>query len=300
MAAGARSRVRTWLGAGPIARRVPWWLGSNRAGRTGPDTGAGVVTFSEHVAPIIFANCTSCHRPGEAAPFPLTNFAETRPMARRIAAVTEARIMPPWKAAPTDYAFGNARGLSDAQIAVLQRWVADGMLEGDRSKLPALPKFTEGWQLGQPSLVVKMPEPFEVPATGPDVYRSFVVPLNLDKDTWVKAVDFRPSATSVVHHSLFFLDATGAARERDERDPLPGFAGGMGGGRIQGLVGRAVGRAGQGSGGQGRRGAGRRGRTRRFSRLGVPRAAGWGAGRSADARSNCRQAWRSSCRRAPT
>ena len=101
-------------------------------------------------------------------------------MARRIAAVTEARIMPPWKATPTDYAFGNARGLTDQQVAVLQRWVADGMLEGDRSKLPPLPTFTEGWQLGQPSLVVKMPDAFEVPPTGPDIYRSFVVPLHLE------------------------------------------------------------------------------------------------------------------------
>ncbi len=244
---------------------------SGQPGRAQSAAG-GTVTFSEHVAPIIFAHCTSCHRPGEAAPFPLTTFAETRPMARRIAAVTESRIMPPWKAAPTDYAFGNARGLTDAQIAVFQRWVADGMLEGDRSKLPALPHFTEGWQLGQPSLVVKMPEPFEVPATGSDVYRSFVVPLNLEKDTWVKAVDFRPSATSVVHHSLFFLDTTGAARERDERDPLPGFAGGMG---QLGLAARAggAGRAGR-AGAAGRAGGG--GQDAAIQQIG--RAAGGGLG----------------------
>jgi hypothetical protein len=79
-----------------------------------------------------------------------------------------------------------------------------------------------------------MNEAFEVPARGPDVYRNFVVPLNLDRDTWVRAVDFRPSARSVVHHSLFFLDATGGARERDAEDPLPGFPGGMGGGRVVG------------------------------------------------------------------
>lgn len=158
--------------------------GGGEAGHAQGALPAGPITFNEHVAPIVFANCTSCHRPGEAAPFPLTTFSETRPMARRIAAVTEARIMPPWKATPTDYPFGNARGLTDQQIAVLQRWVADGMLEGDRSKLPTLPKFTEGWQLGQPSLVVTMPDAFEVPATGPDVYRSFVVPLNLETDTW--------------------------------------------------------------------------------------------------------------------
>jgi hypothetical protein len=75
-----------------------------------------------------------------------------------------------------------------------------------------------------------MSEAYEVPASGPDVYRSFVVPLNLDRDVWVRAIDFRPSARAVVHHSLFFLDATGAARERDEADAGPGFRGSMGGG----------------------------------------------------------------------
>jgi hypothetical protein len=79
-----------------------------------------------------------------------------------------------------------------------------------------------------------MSDAFEVPARGPDVYRNFAVPLNLDRDTWVRAVDFRPSARSVVHHSLFYLDATGAARERDAADPLPGFPGGMGAARVAG------------------------------------------------------------------
>ena len=129
-----------------------------------------------------------------------------------------------------DVEFANARRLTDQQIDIIQRWVADGALEGDATLLPPLPQFTEGWQLGPPDLAVTMSEAFEVPASGPDVYRSFVVPLNLDRDVWVRAIDFRPSARAVVHHSLFFLDATGAARERDESDPGPGFAGSMGGG----------------------------------------------------------------------
>jgi hypothetical protein len=91
-----------------------------------------------------------------------------------------------------------------------------------------LPAFTEGWQLGKPDLVVSMAEPFAVPAYGRDVYRNFVVPLDLAEDKWVSAIDFRPSARSVVHHSLFFLDDTGAARLRDELDAGPGFRGAMG------------------------------------------------------------------------
>jgi mono/diheme cytochrome c family protein len=194
------------------------------------------VTFSEHVAPIVFANCTSCHRPGEAAPFSLLGYKDARPLAKAIAAATASRAMPPWKAGPGDYAFANERRLTPEQIRTIEGWVADGALEGDPAKLPPLPAFTEGWQLGRPDLVVSMSEPFEVPATGPDVYRSFVVPLNLDRDVWVRAVDFRPSARAVVHHSLFFLDSTGAARERDEEDAGPGFSGGMGG--VAGLGGR--------------------------------------------------------------
>jgi mono/diheme cytochrome c family protein len=194
----------------------------------------GPVTFSEHVAPIIFANCATCHRPGEAAPFSLLSYRDARPLAKAIASATAAHVMPPWKAGPSDYPFDNARRLTDDQIATIQRWVADGAPEGDPAKTPALPRFTEGWQLGTPDLAVTMHEPFDVPASGPDVYRNFVVPLNLDRDVWVRAIDFRPSARAVVHHSLFFLDATGAARARDADDPAPGFPGGMGGGRVVG------------------------------------------------------------------
>lgn len=190
----------------------------------------GPITFSQHVAPILFANCTGCHRPGEAAPFQLMNYRDARPLAKAIAAATAARVMPPWKAAPGDVEFANARSLTAAEIDTIQRWVADGAPEGDTRLLPPLPRFTEGWQLGPPDLVVTMTEAFEVPASGPDVYRSFVVPLSLDRDVWVRAIDFRPSARAVVHHSLFFLDATGAARERDASDPGPGFRGSMGGG----------------------------------------------------------------------
>jgi len=194
----------------------------------------GPITFSEHVAPIVFANCASCHRPGEAAPFSLLSYRDARPLAKAIATATASHAMPPWKAGPSDFAFANARQLSSDQIATMQKWVADGALEGDPARLPALPRFTEGWQLGPPDLTVTMSEAFEVPARGPDVYRNFVVPLNLDRDTWVRAIEFRPSARSVVHHSLFFLDATSASRERDAADPLPGFPGGMGGGRVGG------------------------------------------------------------------
>ena len=208
---------------------------------------ADSVTFTENVAPIIFNNCTSCHRPGEAGPFSLTSYQDARPRARQIAAAVKARQMPPWKADHSDFAFKNDRRLTAEQIATIEKWVDAGTPEGDPTKLPALPKFTEGWQLGRPDLVVKMPEAYQVPAPGRDIYRNFVIPLNLDKDVWLKGVDFRPSDRASVHHSLFFVDATGEARRLDERDPGPGYSSGMGGAASLGAAGRGNARGGQSS-----------------------------------------------------
>jgi hypothetical protein len=72
-----------------------------------------------------------------------------------------------------------------------------------------------------------MPAAFELPASGPDVYRNFVVPTHLTEDKWIRAIEFHPSARKAVHHVLYAFDATGAAAKRDGRDGRPGF-GGMG------------------------------------------------------------------------
>ncbi len=198
------------------------------------------VTFTEHVAPIVFNRCTECHRAGEIGPFPLTNYSEVRKRGRQIRDVVLDRFMPPWHPEPGHGDFRDSRRLSDHQIALVEAWVTSGMVEGDADKLPAMPKFPNGWRLGEPDLVVSMSEGFDVPADGPDIYRNFVVPLNLDQDKWVTAVEIRPSARSVLHHSLFYLDNTGTARQLDSEDGVPGFKS-MGFRRTGSLGGWAVG-----------------------------------------------------------
>ena len=188
---------------------------------------AAAVTFSETVAPILYANCVTCHRPGEAAPFSLISYADARKKAKLIAEVTGSRYMPPWRAAHGYGEFADERRLTDAQIATLAEWVAQGMPEGDPRKLPALPKFPEGWHLGTPDLVLKMPASYELPASGPDIYRNFVIPTHLTENKWVRAIEFRPGARKAVHHALFAYDASGAAAKQDGKDGRPGF-GGMG------------------------------------------------------------------------
>lgn len=203
---------------------------------------SGSVTFTEHVAPIIFANCTTCHRRGEAAPFPLVTYEDVAGRGRLVAAATKRRAMPPWKAEPSSYPFRNERRLTEEEIDIIQEWVRQGMPEGDPAKLPESPGFTSGWQLGPPDLVVHMPAAYEVPARGHDIYRNFVIPLKLDRDRWLRGIELRPSARTAVHHVLYFADASGAAVRADAADPEPGFSGMRPGGlRSTALGGWAVG-----------------------------------------------------------
>src|SRR5437870_1551557 len=185
-------------------------------------------TFTKDIAPILYQNCVSCHRPGEVAPFSLIDYKTVKKHSEDIASVTESRFMPPWKAEAGHGDFMNERRLSDAQIQLIQLWVKQEAVEGNAADLPAAPKFAEGWYLGEPDLVVKMPEAYTVPAEGRDVFRCFVIPMDLPEDKFVRAVEFRPSNRRVVHHSLLFLDTTGAARKLDEADPGVGY-GKMGG-----------------------------------------------------------------------
>lgn len=188
------------------------------------------ITYARHVASILNARCVACHRAGEVAPFSLTSYQEASKRADFIHEMTSSRRMPPWHARPDYGHFQGVRRLTDREIEVLSAWAKTGAPEGDSSELPPEPQFAEGWQLGEPDLVLKMTEPFTVPASGPDIFRFFVMPIDLPEDKIVAAVEFRPGNRRVAHHSIMFLDSTGIARERDAADPQPGYEGGFTGG----------------------------------------------------------------------
>jgi hypothetical protein len=155
----------------------------------------------------------------------LTNYQEAKKRGQLIAMVTESRSMPPWHAAEGAAKFRGERRLSGEQIATLREWVKAGMPQGRPEDLPEAPEHAEGWQLGEPDLIIEFPEGFEIPADGPDLYRGFAIPLGLGEDKWVRAVEFRPQARGSSHHALFFWDGTGSAVEADEEDTKPGFGG---------------------------------------------------------------------------
>ncbi len=189
-----------------------------------PAGNAAAPTFNRELAPVVFKHCASCHRPNGSGPFSLLTFADVRKHIREIVEVTAKRQMPPWPPSAGCGEFVGERKLSDAEIQLFKLWSATGLAEGDPSHLPALPQWSDDWQLGQPDLVVEMPEPFIVPAEGRDVFRSLVLPLAVKDRKFVRAFEFRPGGRSV-HHALFLLDATSQSRARDAQDPGPGFGG---------------------------------------------------------------------------
>jgi hypothetical protein len=188
-------------------------------------TAANKVTFTETIAPILYDNCVTCHRPGEAAPFSLISYEDAKKRGGSIARVTESRYMPPWHAARGFGQFADERGLTDTQITSIGQWVKQGMPQGDARKMPKLPQFPDGWHLGKPDLSLKMPTAFEVPASGPDIYRNFVLPTSLTEDKWVRAVEFHPSARKAVHHAIFSYIRGGSVAKIDGVDGRPGFGG---------------------------------------------------------------------------
>lgn len=185
----------------------------------------GRLTFTKDVAPIVFNQCAPCHRPGQTAPFSLLDYAAVKKRAKQISEVTARRYMPPWPPEPGYGEFADARLLTADQIGVIQQWVAEGAVEGNRAELPPPRKWNDDWQLGPPDLVVKMPEPYTLGPEGKDVYRNFVIPIPTTSRKYVKAIEFEPGNRKIVHHAFIRLDPTRQSRRLDEQDPAPGFPG---------------------------------------------------------------------------
>ena len=170
-------------------------------------TPAGTPTFSRDVAPILYKNCVSCHRPGESAPMSLVTYAAARPWARAMSRRVVEGSMPPWHAEGESGRFENERRLTADEKAVITRWADAGAPEGDPKDLPAAPSFADGWQIGTPDLVLQMAEDYAVPATGTIQYEYFAIPANFTEGKWLKAIEVRPGNRALVHHVLVYYAA---------------------------------------------------------------------------------------------
>ncbi|REJ82154.1 MAG: hypothetical protein DWQ36_21585 [Acidobacteria bacterium] len=177
-------------------------LAAPSANNTAKD--AEVVTWAEHVAPLLFENCVTCHRPGQTAPMSLLSYSEARPWAKSIRQVTSERIMPPWFANPAHGEFVEDPTLTEGEIDLLGRWVAAGAPAGDLEKAPEPPTFDSDWGLGEPDAVFAAPA-YEVADEVEDHYQWLEVENPLDEERWISAIEVKPGFVEAVHHQLTYL-----------------------------------------------------------------------------------------------
>ena len=170
--------------------------------------------FTKDVAPILYKNCATCHRPGGLGPFSLLDYDSAKANIADIKDAVKTGYMPPWHAEGPHGTFLNDRRLSDEEKQTILRWIDGGAKKGDVKALPPKPVFATGWELGTPDAIVAMPDDFVVPASGTVEYQYFEVPTNFTEDKWVQAMEYMPGAREVVHHVLVYAKvppALGAA-----------------------------------------------------------------------------------------
>jgi hypothetical protein len=194
LAAAGLSITIVGVSAGPEGRAPS--TGSTIEGQP-----TNVPTFSKDVAPILYKNCVGCHRPGEIGPMSLLTYDDARPHAKAIRDEVGDGKMPPWHADPNHGKFANDRSLTTRERETLLKWANNGAPEGNRADLPPQPKFTDGWQIGEPDLVLTIPE-YKVPAEGFVEYEYMEIPTNLTEDRWIQALEVRPGNREVVHHVI--------------------------------------------------------------------------------------------------
>jgi len=182
------------------------------------------ITYARDVAPILFNNCLECHRQTQMGPFSLGTYEQAHQRAADLAAVAESRQMPPFRPrSGFGQRFAHDRSLSTAEIATLKAWADAGAPEGDPADLPKMPTFSDDWAMGPPDLIIEMPEDFQLPATGADIYRCFVIPTELGKDQFVSGIEYKPGNPRVVHHILGYVDTSGEAAKKDQAEDGPGY-----------------------------------------------------------------------------
>ncbi len=171
---------------------------------------AGTIpTFNKDVAPIIFNNCVTCHRPNQMAPMSLMSFKEARPWARAIKSKVTKREMPPWYADPRFGEFRNDRRLSAEQLGTIAAWADGGAPEGDTPLTAQPPPVNDGWSHPSgrpPDFVVEMEHPFNAPAEGelPNFNYYQELPAELkEEDHFLEALQIMPTVIAAVHHASF-------------------------------------------------------------------------------------------------
>jgi len=166
------------------------------------------ISYARDIAPILEAKCVTCHTAGGLGPFALSNHRRVQGWAPMIREVIRTKQMPPWHADPHFGTFRNDLSLSADEERTLLAWIEAGAPKDEEEADPLRDVERDGeprWALGEPDLVLEMPEEVSLPAEGVFEYRYFYLPTNLTEDKWVRALEVQPGTPAVLHHALVFV-----------------------------------------------------------------------------------------------
>ena len=157
------------------------------------------LTFNRDIAPIIYENCTPCHRSGGAAPFSLTTFQQVNRKKNTILRVTQSGLMPPWPADRNYSHFLGERYLTEVDKQKIKDWIEGGAPEGDTSLLPDLPEYDTYSYIGKPDTTVWF-DSILISGNSRDKFFIATLPIELSEHKYVRAMEFLPNENNLVHH----------------------------------------------------------------------------------------------------
>jgi mono/diheme cytochrome c family protein len=220
----SRGRIVTAGAATALAFVATLGLVAGHGRATGAD--AAKPTYFEDVKPILDGRCAGCHFRGGIGPFALTSYRDAYTHRAEIAAAVARRIMPPWHAEPGHQRYRHDPSLTDAQIATIRRWVAQGAARGSPAR-PAPRLEPVGARLSRVDLRLPLPTPYTPKrSSAGDDYRCFVLPWTAAEPRYVTGFNVTPGTRRQVHHIIVYLAGptdVAPVEAWDAADPAPGY-----------------------------------------------------------------------------
>lgn len=164
------------------------------------------VTYTGQIAPIIYKNCSPCHRQGEIAPFRMDTYEQVAAKSKQIQYVINKGLMPPWKADPHYCHYLNERILTRDEIAKINTWINNKCPRGNGK--PAVPDIQKPDALSAPDMVVKFKKPYKIVGDNYDWFITYIQRITLPPNTWLRAIKIVPGNRKLVHHCRVDFDTT--------------------------------------------------------------------------------------------
>ncbi|NND05636.1 MAG: T9SS type A sorting domain-containing protein [Saprospiraceae bacterium] len=187
-------------------------------------------TWSSQIACLVYSHCSPCHNDEGIAPFALLSYEDAFAHRFAMEAAISTHRMPPWPPSRKDQHIQGNRSLTEEEVALFQKWVQQGAVQGDKMLEPEAPINTSIVEIEDPDISIRLPDYVVPDLKELDLYRCFVLMTNQNEDTYIEGVEILPGNRSIVHHVILYQDTSAIPIQLDATDPEVGYTcfGGVG------------------------------------------------------------------------